>query len=200
MIHTERRRLCDTLEGLSPTQWQASTLCSDWTTEQVVAHLTAAALTGTGAWIRSIVRARFKPAVHNERLLSRRLGPTPEATLKRFRDATTSTIAPTKDYPAFLGEVIVHGQDIARPLGLDLAPDPAAVVAVATFYAAKDFAVNSKTLVAGLRLEADDADFAAGDGPLVTGPVLSLVMAMAGRSGYGADLSGDGADEWRSRL
>ena len=200
LIHTERARLADLLTTLEPEQWALATQCADWTVEQVVAHLTAAANTGRWAWIRSIIRAGFDPAKHNARLLERHLGATPEETLARFRDSITKTVAPTKDFQAFLGEVIVHGQDIARPLGLDLNPDDTATIEVARYFAAKDFAVNSRTLVKVLRLSAVDADFESGSGPEVTGRLLDLVMAMAGRPEVLTDLTGSGVSELRRRM
>lgn len=198
LLHAERARLADLLSTLETEQWALATLCADWTVEQVVAHLTAAASTGKWAWIRSIVRAGFDPAKHNARLLERRLGGSPEETLAKFRDSSALTIAPTKDFAAFLGEVIVHGQDIARPLELDLTPGAEVTVEVARYFAAKDFAVNSKTLVKGLKLSAADADFETGSGPEVTGRVLDLVMAMAGRPESLTELTGGGVAElWR---
>ena len=200
LIHTERARLADLLTTLEPEQWALATQCADWTVEQVVAHLTAAANTGKWAWIRSIVRAGFDPAKHNARLLERRLGDSTEETLAKFHSSIPLTIAPTKDFPAFLGEVIVHGQDIARPLELDLIPDAEATVEVARYFASKDFAVNSKTLVKGVRLSAVDADFESGSGPQVAGRLLDLVMAMAGRPEALADLTGSGVAELRRRM
>lgn len=198
-IHEERARVLGVLEDLEPHQWQAASRCTEWTVEDVVAHLSAAANTGTWAWIRSILRARFNADRHNQRLLTRYRGANPQETLEIYRRSVANTIAPTKDLPAYLGEVIVHGQDIARPLELSLAPDPAAVLEVAQFYVAKDFAVNSSRLVRGLRVEADDAEFRAGDGPSVRGSLLELVLAMAGRSEDMRALSGDGVVELRRR-
>jgi len=123
LVHAERARLLDHLERLSPDQWRAPTLCADWTVEEVVAHLVAAARTGTGAWLASMLRARFDPARHNARMVQRHRGATAERTLERFREAVPLTVAASKDLPACLGEVIVHAQDVARPLGLDLVPD-----------------------------------------------------------------------------
>ena len=200
LIHTERARLADLLSTFEPEQWALATLCADWTVEQVVAHLSVAANTGRWAWIRSIVRAGFDPAKHNARLLERSLGGSPEETLAKFHSSISLTIAPTKDFPAFLGEVIVHGQDIARPLELDLIPDAEATVEVARYFASKDFAVNSKTLVKGVRLSAVDADFESGSGPQVAGRLLDLVMAMAGRPEALADLTGSGVAELRRRM
>lgn len=200
LIHAERARVADMLDRLTPQQWRAGSLCTEWTVEQVTAHLSAAASTGTWVWIRSIVRAGFNADRHNARLLARHLGDTPEETAQRFRNVTMTTVAPTKDYAAVLGEVIVHGQDIAQPLGIDLTPDPAAVHEVATFFAAKDFAVDSHRLVAGLTLEAADSDFTTGHGPLVRGRLLHLTMVMAGRPHYLAELDGDGVAELRRRI
>ena len=200
LIHTERARLADLLSTFEPEQWALATQCADWTVEQVVAHLSVAANTGRWAWIRSIVRAGFDPAKHNARLLERSLGGSPEETLAKFHSSISLTIAPTKDFPAFLGEVIVHGQDIARPLELDLIPDAEATVEVARYFASKDFAVNSKTLVKGVRLSAVDADFESGSGPQVAGRLLDLVMAMAGRPEALADLTGSGVAELRRRM
>lgn len=200
LIHTERARLADLLTTLEPEQWALATLCADWTVEQVVAHLSVAANTGRWAWIRSVVRAGFDPAKHNARLLERSLGGSPEGTLAKFHSSISLTIAPTKDFPAFLGEVIVHGQDIARPLELDLIPDAEATVEVARYFASKDFAVKSKTLVKGVRLSAVDADFESGSGPQVAGRLLDLVMAMAGRPEALADLTGSGVAELRRRM
>lgn len=199
-IHEERTRLLNVLDNLEPHQWQAASSCAQWRVEDVVAHLSAAANTGTWAWIRSILRARFNANRHNQRLLTRYRGDTPQATLDTYRRSVASTVAPTKDLPAYLGEVIVHGQDIARPLHVSLTPDPAAVLEVAHFYVAKDFAVSSSHLVRGLRVEADDADFGTGDGPLVHGALLDLVMVMAGRSESVALLSGEGVADLRQRL
>lgn len=200
LIHAERARVADMLAGLSEETWRIGSLCSDWSVEQVVAHLNAAANTSKWAWIRSMVRAGFNASKHNERQLARYLGSTPADTVESFRHSVTSKIAPTKDYAAWIGEVIVHGQDIARPLGIDLKPHPVAVGEVARFFAAKNFAVNSRSVAEGLALEANDDSFQSGSGPVVRGQLLDLVMAMAGRPAYCAELEGDGVEELRRRI
>ena len=200
LIHAERARVADLVDGLSAEQWHARSLCDAWTVEDVVAHLTAAARTGTAAWIRSIALAGFNPARHNSRRLAEHRGADAAQTSTRFRESVGLTVAPTKDHAAWLGEVVVHGQDIARPLGLTLDPDPVAVREVADFFAAKDFAVNSRTAVKGLTLEATDSDFRTGSGPLVRGSLLDLVMAMAGRPQALTALDGEGVATLRDRI
>ena len=200
LIHAERVRLSVLLETLTDDQWKQRSLSSEWTVEEVVAHLTAAANTGLAAWLRSMAFAGFDAEKHNARRLKEHLGQSSQETLENFRRAIPLQISPTKDFPAWLGEVIVHGQDIARPLGVELVPEKCAVQEVATYFAAKDFAVNSKKTVEGLRLIATDSNFEAGNGPEVRGAQLSLVMAMAGRRDYLDDLHGDGLAILESRI
>lgn len=194
-IHAERAALAADLAHLTPEQWATRSLCSQWSVREVVAHLTAAASTSRLAWVRSIVGAGFRPALHNQRRLTEHLGATPADTLRRFEAVVTSTVAPSGHTAAWLGEVIVHGADIRRPLGISHEPPGRAVEAVATFFAGQDFAVNSRSAVKGLRLEATDGPFTTGTGPLVTGPTLALVLAMAGRASAYEKLSGPGVPE-----
>ncbi|MGB9307242.1 MAG: hypothetical protein WCB92_27250 [Mycobacterium sp.] len=134
-----------------------------------------------------------------ERRLAEHRGATPAETLERFRRVVASTTAPLGPTAAFLGEVIVHAQDIRRPLGLPRTPSVDVVIPVASFYARRDFAVPSHSAIKGLHLEATDGSFATGTGPLVTGTTLALTMAMAGRSAYCDDLAGPGVPALRAR-
>lgn len=200
LVRDERASFAEDLEGLTPEQWRHPTLCGQWDVEEVVAHLVSAASTGRWAWLRSMLGARFRPDVHNRRRLEEHRGGTPAETLARFRAVVSSRTAPSGHTPAYLGEVVVHAQDVRRPLGLTRTPGVAALTPVAEFYAARDFAVASRTVSAGLRLAADDGPFAAGDGPAVTGSTLALVMAMAGRAAYLDDLAGPGLPTLRARV
>lgn len=200
LAHAERAALAEDLVGISPEQWRHGTLCGQWDVEHVVAHLSAAASIGQWRWISSMLGARFRPDVHNLRRLREHLGATPEETLDRFRAIITSTTAPTSDTAAYLGEVVVHAQDIRHPLGLTHIPSVEALTPVAEFFVRRDFAVPSRSNAAGLELKADDGPFAAGTGSLVTGSTLALVMVMAGRSAYLEELQGPGLEILRQRL
>lgn len=200
MTHAERAALADDLAGLDDAQWTRPSLCGTWVVEEVVAHLTAAASIGRLRWLASALGARFDFDLHNARRLAEHRGATPAETLARFRSIATSTTAASGHTAAWLGEVVVHGQDIRRPLGLPTTPTTAAATAVADFYASRDFTVPSRTTIAGLRLDATDGPFATGVGPLVTGPTIALVMVMAGRSTYADDLTGPGLPTLRARL
>ena len=144
--------------------------------------------------------ARFRAEVHNQRRMVEHRGSTRSETLDRFRAVIASTTAPSGHTPAYLGEVVVHAQDIRQPLGLPRAPDVDALTPVAEFFARRNFTVPSRTTVAGLQLRADDGPCATGTGPLVTGSTLALVMSMAGRAPYVDQLDGPGIPTLRERV
>ena len=200
LAHAERAALAKDLAGLDAQQWRHDTLCGEWDVEQVVAHLTAAASINQRQWLRSMLAARFRADVHNQRRLAEHRGSTYAETLDRFRAVITSTTAPSWHTPAYLGEVVVHAQDVRQPLGLVRRPSVEALTPVADFFARRDFAVASRTQVADLQLRADDGPFTTGTGPLVTGSTLALVMSMAGRESYLPELDGPGVPTLRSRL
>jgi uncharacterized protein (TIGR03083 family) len=93
---------------------------------------------------------------------------------------------------AMLGEAVVHGEDIRRPLGVSREIPEETLVTVAEFYKGSNLLIGAKRRISGLRLEATDASWTNGDGPEVSGPLVSLVLAMTGRRGAYADLSGGG--------
>lgn len=198
-IHAERAALADDLADLDDGQWARPSLCGRWTVEEVVAHLTAAASVGRLRWLTSVLGARFDFAVHNDRRLAEHRGATTAETLDRFRRTLTSTTAASGHTAAWLGEVVVHAEDVRRPLGLRRPPAVEGVTEVARFYASRDFAVASRSTAEGLRFEATDGPFSTGAGPLVTGTTLALTMVMAGRGIYCDDLTGAGVATLRER-
>jgi uncharacterized protein (TIGR03083 family) len=99
-----------------------------------------------------------------------------------------------------LGEVVTHTQDICQPLGLAHDAQPAALIACLEMYKTTAFPVGAKKRIAGLRLAATDVDWSHGDGPEVSGPALSLISAMTGRSAGVSGLAGPGVATLQSRL
>ena len=98
---------------------------------------------------------------------------------------------------AMLGEIVVHGEDIRRPLGLKHQPPEEALVAVADSWKNSNLLIGSKRRITGLRLRATDTEWVHGDGPEVSGPLLSLILAMTGRKDVHPDLTGEGVAELR---
>lgn len=195
MVHAERAALAEDLAGLVDAQWSTESLCTGFTVRQVVAHLTAGARLGPARCMAGVIRCRFDFDAQNAYRLAQQLGADAGETLERFRRSVTSTTKPPVPVAAVLGEVVVHGEDVRHPLGLRRDYPIAVLTRVAEYYQRTNMTVPSKRRTQGLRLSATDGPFAAGplDGAQVSGSTLALVMAMAGRSAYRAQLAGDGA-------
>ena len=199
-IGRERERLAADLIALDPHQWRSQSQCSGWTVEETLAHLTAAASIGRWRWLRSIIGARFDADLHNRRRLDEHLGDSPAETLHGFQQAVSNRVEPSGATWAWLGEVVVHATDIRTPLEISTTPAIDTVTFVAKNYAAKNFAVPSRSTVRELELIATDSPFHHGAGPEVSGPVLDLVMVMAGRHRHLEHLTGPGVAILRERL
>src|SRR6516164_7836935 len=175
LIHGEREALADDLATLTDEQWATASLCPGWSVRDVLGHLIATAKMTQGAFFANLARAGFRFNDMSDRLI-------PADGLAELRRHLTDTTHPPGPVEAMLGEAVVHGEDIRRPLGIKRAYPPEAVTRAADFLKRSNLLIGSKRRIAGLRLRADDLEWAAGTGPEVTGPALSLLMAMTGRA------------------
>jgi uncharacterized protein (TIGR03083 family) len=160
--------------------------------QEATGHILAAAEQTPANFYKELISAGFKFDVFTDRA-AKRLGATgPEELIRRIQARTTTTNHPPAPVMAMLGEIVVHGEDIRRPLGLQHRAPEAALVAVADSYKKSNFLLGGKRRIAGLKLNATDSDWVWGDGPVVSGPLLSLILAMTGRTGAASDLTGEG--------
>lgn len=190
-IHAERAEMVETLTSLSAEQWATPSLCTGWSVKDATGHILAAAEQTPVNFYKELISAGFRFDVFTDRA-AKRLGQIgPDDLVRRLQGRTTTTNHPPAPVMAMLGEIIVHGEDIRRPLGLGHLPPEAALVAVADNYKRSNLLTGAKRRIAGLRLRAIDADWAHGEGPEVSGPMISLILAMTGRRVH--DLTGEGA-------
>ncbi|MET9354085.1 maleylpyruvate isomerase family mycothiol-dependent enzyme [Streptomyces sp. NPDC006617] len=199
LIRTERAALAADLAELTEVRWATPSLCTGLTVREVLAHLTAGASLNTVRWLAGVIRCRFDFDKQVAVRLAEQLGADPAETLARFRRVVPSTTKPPLPVVAMLGETLVHGEDIRRPLGIRHDYPVDVVTRVAEYYRGSDLVVVAKKRVEGLRLAADDGPFTTGSGPDVSGPTVALVMAMTGREAYCDDLEGDGVELLRGR-
>jgi uncharacterized protein (TIGR03083 family) len=199
LIHAERAALAADLVHLTDAQWSTPSRCAGLTVREVLAHLTASATLNGVRWLAGVIRCRFDFDRQVAMRLAEHLGASPAETLARFERVVNSTTAPPLPVPALLGEVVVHGEDIRRPLGITHDYPVDVLTRVIRYYAGSDQVVVARSRVRGLRLRATDGPFAAGVGPLVSGPTLALVMAMTGRGVFCDELTGEGVAALRAR-
>ena len=200
LIHAERAATADLLAGLTPEQWEASSLCGTWTVRMAAAHIVTGAEQTKGNFAKRMLANAFnfnKMIDRDARKVAEQ--PTDEL-VGRIRARTSTTNGPPAPVVTMLGEVVVHTEDIRRPLGLAGGPSPDATVACLEMYKKATFPIGSKARIEGLRLTSTDVDWTFGDGPEVRGPAMSLMLAITGRAAGMGGLEGDGVETLRSRL
>jgi uncharacterized protein (TIGR03083 family) len=198
-IHSERAQMAESLDTLSAQQWTAQSWCQGWTVQDTAGHIVAAAEQTPVNFYKEMASAGFRFNVFTDRGARRLAAIGPQELVRRLRARTSTTNHPPAPVMAMLGEIVVHGQDIRRPLGLGHQPPEAALVAIADSWKNSNLLIGSKRRIAGLRLEATDAEWRHGDGPEVSGPLLALILAMTGRKAAHTDLKGEGVTELARR-
>jgi uncharacterized protein (TIGR03083 family) len=191
-IHAERELMADTLAGLTPEAWVTPSLCTGWSVKETAGHILAAAEQTPANFYKELIAVRFRFDVFTDRAARRLAALEPSVLVDRLRARTTTTNHPPAPVLAMLGEIVVHGEDIRRPLAIAHRAPEEALVAVADSYKKSNLLIGAKRRITGLRLRASDAAWMTGDGPEVTGPLASLVLAMSGRRAAHADLAGEG--------
>jgi uncharacterized protein (TIGR03083 family) len=198
-IHAEREALAADLDGIDPEGWTTTSLCTDWTVRDVLAHMTATAKMSPAKFFPKLIAAGFSLRRLQAKDIAAERGSSADDTLSHFKAQLDSTGAPPGPVQTMLGEVVVHAEDIRRPLGIARSYPPETLRTVADFYQGSNLIIGTKRRIAGLTLEATDTDWSHGSGPTVTGPMTSLVMAMTGRKQVLEDLSGPGVEMLASR-
>lgn len=209
IVATERGALADDLTDLTDEQWDSRSLCGRWSVREVLAHMTSTATTGPAGFVVGMIRARLSFDRFVDADIERYTAGTPAETLARFRGVQHSTTAPPGPKASWLGETLVHAEDIRRPLGIAHDYPVDALCRCAEFYAGSNALIGTKSRISGLVLSATDTDWRHGDSSdsdsgadtanTVSGPMLSLLMAMTGRAAHCDDLTGDGVMTLRTR-
>jgi uncharacterized protein (TIGR03083 family) len=199
VIETEREALATDLKGLGDDQWSSRSLCTEWTVRDVLAHMTATAKITPPMFFTKMVTSGFSFPRLQAKDIATEKGSSPADTLTRFEGVLTSRKHPPGPADTMLGETVIHSEDIRRALGIRHDYPMDALVQVADFFKGSNLIIGTKNRIAGLTLQATDTEWSHGTGPEVSGPMLSLVMAMTGRKAGDDELTGEGAETLRER-
>jgi uncharacterized protein (TIGR03083 family) len=206
-IDDQRRRTADLLDQLTEEQWRQPSLCQGWTVRHVAAHLTlqqqrvrdiATFIARNPRLLRSVTLNR---TIHDSAVIQSQV-PTAEI-INRIRAMIGS-----RRHNAFvtpletLTDILVHSQDIAVPLGVDLQMSPTASALAATrLWDTRGTwlaTVFHPLPLDGYQLTASDADWTRGEGLEITGPIGAILLLLTGRRAALAHLRGEGADALRA--
>lgn len=189
-IDAQRLRTTDLLETLDPDDWARRSLCEGWTVRDVAAHLTQQQMT-IAEGLRTALR---HPGSLNHMIQAsvreRSAQPTEQliAGIRAMVGSRRHNIGVTP--LETLIDIVVHGQDIAVPLGrsLNVPPEVAAMAAdrVWSYQATRRGRRMAKVFKPmpydGRRLVATDTDWSVGEGAELRGPMLAILLMLTGRS------------------
>ena len=199
MTKAERSALLSELAALTDEQWSTITVCDPWTVRHVVAHMTALGNQTGPNFIKSLISSGFNFDKFVAKDLARFNQGSNADVLARFAKTVTNPTSPPVPKYVPLGELMCHGEDIRRALGIRIEHPEEHIVALAGGYAKTGRPIGGKKRIAGLRLRATDVDWSTGAGPEVSGPGMDLILAMTGRAGALDACTGEGVATLRSR-
>ncbi len=181
-VAAERLAIADQLQSLSAEQLAAPSLCDGWSVHHVAAHLTMPWAVSAPTMAMRVLRARS---------ISRAIdGVTHELAQQPITEIIDSlrANAHNRKHPpglprAPLTDLLVHGEDVRRPLGLHRAiPMSTSRLALQFVTSGRDRGTYVPTSrLGGLRLVATDQDWAWGEGAQISGRSMSLLLAAMGR-------------------
>jgi uncharacterized protein (TIGR03083 family) len=176
-IDAERAGVADMLEGLSPAQWMAPSLCDSWTIRDVAVHLTQAHMS-LSRLIKLAVRSgcRFNTMTYRAAVED---SLAPEQAVATLRAMVGSRRKLPVAYP--LIDVLIHAQDIAIPLAIERHMPIDAAIDIAESLWTMRFPANPRRQFKGVSLRATDCEFQVGHGKHVDGPIKNIVLVLAGR-------------------
>jgi uncharacterized protein (TIGR03083 family) len=198
-VQQEREALLVLLERLTPDEWNEPSLCAEWKVRDVVGHM----VSETTLTISKVLKGMITSGFRINRFIAtdaRQRGslPIPEL-VEGFRTAVpTRTHLPGLSSLSMLEDIVIHSLDIRRPLLQNYAVPEGRLVLVAQDLWGSRFFSGHK-LFRNLQVTATDADWSAGRGPAVTGPIEGLVLAMSGRLAGLEELQGEGLETVRER-
>lgn len=193
-VQQQRRELAGTLATLADEEWATASLCPAWTVRDVAAHVISVPQLTLGPFLAACIRGGFR--FNRVALLdAQRRGQAPVAEIlaqyERYDGSRVKTPFVSDLEP--LIDVLVHTQDILRPLGRSHEM-PVDAAAVAADRALRLGMFLGRPRLKGVRLVAVDADWSHGAGPEVRAPMQELLMLCAGRAADAALVEGEGRE------
>jgi uncharacterized protein (TIGR03083 family) len=198
MVEAEQADFATLLRGLTAEQWAAPSLCKGWSIHDAVIHIAIHSHTGPAQRFGGLARAGFSE--------SRQMEPERARSTDELIDwlASPAKLGGRFDTLTQLSELVIHQQDVRRPLGiarevprerlsvvLDFGISPSGLTSTMAF---------SRRRSKALHLVAPDIGWWAGTGPEVRGPGEAILMALNGRGDAMQDLTGDGTHVLATRI
>lgn len=196
LIRDERLAFADLLDGLTEEQWATPSLCEDWTVKHIAAHLMIGPTGTMREFAAAMVVGRGRFAAANKAMAHQRAKRSREDLVALIREQAGSEFTPPGlDWHAPLADVLLHREDVTRPLGLP-SDRPVSVweLVLGFLVGPKGRRGFVRAGLPELTYAATDLDWTHGTGHVVSGPAASLALAIGGRPAALMDLEGPGLD------
>jgi uncharacterized protein (TIGR03083 family) len=194
IIAAERRAIADTLDGLTPQQWQTQSLCAGWTVRDVAAHLSVVLTHGVGTFVVAVIKAGGSVHRANRIVVAREAArPIPDiiGDIRAHADSRYAPLGLGSETP--LTETLLHGEDIRVPLGIaDDRPAERWRGALDLVFSLKGRRGFRAKGVPAQRYVATDIEWAHGSGDEVRGPAAAIALTVSGRPVRLGELDGPG--------
>lgn len=184
VVEDQRLRVAAFLEPLTDDAWAHPSLCDGWTVKDVAAHLAVVPhAPSLGRMLPMVLRARGSlDQVNHDIACHYAQQHSTSELVAELRDQAASRELPSVTTVQNLAmDIVVHGQDMALPLHHDLPVPPDAARNALQRAWSMGWPFHARRRLAGYRLTATDADWAAGDGPLIAGTTVALLLLATGR-------------------
>ncbi|TDP43047.1 maleylpyruvate isomerase family mycothiol-dependent enzyme [Nocardia ignorata] len=199
-ITDQRRAIAGFLAELTPAELDAPSLCAGWRVRDVAAHVALAPRPpGPLAMLREAARARGSFHRLNHDLAVRYADATPDIATALASLADSRALPVVTNYRNIHFDVIVHAQDIARPLSRTIEVDAQACEVAAQRVWTMGWPFWARRRLRGVSLVADDSAWTVGSGPEIRGSTLDLLLLLTGRPSVLPALTGAGVESLTAR-
>ena len=203
-VERERLSLADLLDSLTSAQWETQSLCERWRVRDVAAHVAMSPVPepSMSTLVAALVRAHghlWEAAAAIAVDYAQR--PTEEIAAGLRRVAASRAVPRVTNPDNLLMDLLVHGQDITIPLGIERPMPTDAAVAGFRRVWSMGWPFHARRRMRGLHLIATDAPVDVGDpdGARVQGRLGDLLLLITGRADPALDrLDGEGTARLRS--
>lgn len=181
-ITAERGAFSNILENLTPQDWDTPSLCSGWRVREVVAHMAMPLCFSTPRFMGEMLRSRGNFPRMADRV-ARHDAQEPISTLLHWwrTNEHTRWTPPGGGLHGALTHDIVHGLDITIPLGIKHPASDTTLLTVLEHATSPLSRKHFRLDLTGIRLEANDLDWAFGDGEPLHGAAHHLLMVLMDR-------------------
>jgi uncharacterized protein (TIGR03083 family) len=204
VLRANDQRFADVVADLTPGEWAAPSLCTEWHNRDVLAHLVVGCSHPVGALFGTMVRHRNFDRANTAAAREVARDRNAAALLSDFRTVSARPAGVGRCFPArlLLGDHIIHELDILFAIGREPDIPPRLLDAVLdTQVAFPNPFVPAYRNSRGLRLVAVDTGWRHGDtGPTVAGRAAELISVLGNRPKMLPQLEGDGVEALADRV